>query len=549
MLPTNTNFDAKHSVDNKVPMYLVHFDGESTDYCNYTPGSPDNTCKEYLKNISGLAQKVTPEEGRASIGGVKLSILDYNDEITALLATDSYYFHRKKTTIKAGYAGMDEADMLSIFTGWVTGYKLSNDGLIYEVDVTDPQKWMQRKVFRSATDASTVFLSGNPLNILLEVLTSTGDGTNGNYDCRAAGVGLGLDTDFINVTEIETVRDDWFPGDSHYMQFTITDSQVAKDFIEKEICKVLNIYPVIDGQGRFSVKPYKPPIAARDVVQSFDRDNMVGIPRWDANLQALGNEFEAHYDWDHVDGEYDTEELFIDSTSLNNRGPGKKPILMKSKGLHTDFGAASITARATDIVLARKVSAFGRWATPPIKINAKTWFSRYLSEAGDVVPLTDAILPDIENGSRGLSEERLEIINRTVDWKKGQVSIEFLNTGFDKGKYGAISPSMTVLSGASGTQFTVSTADAAKYANYTSPKVNIYDAGMRMQASNITLLTINTDTGVITCDDIGATPVAGWLITFSTYDNCTDEQKRYSFIADSGNKLGSSNDDANLISP
>jgi len=116
MLTTNTNFDTKHALDQKAPMYLVHFDGETIDYCNRTPTSPDNKIKEYLVNISGLGQKVEPEEGGASIGGLTIEILDYGDEITRMLATDSYFFHRKKTTVKAGYAGMAEADMLTVFT-------------------------------------------------------------------------------------------------------------------------------------------------------------------------------------------------------------------------------------------------------------------------------------------------------------------------------------------------------------------------------------------------------------------------------------------------
>jgi len=37
MLSTNTNFDAKHGVDYKTPMYTVHFDGETIDYCNHIP--------------------------------------------------------------------------------------------------------------------------------------------------------------------------------------------------------------------------------------------------------------------------------------------------------------------------------------------------------------------------------------------------------------------------------------------------------------------------------------------------------------------------------
>jgi len=439
MLSTNTNFDNKHDLDYKTPMYLIHFDGETKDYCNHKPVSPSNTLKQYLIDIRGNSQKVIPEEGKGSIGGVTVTIQDYNDEITALLATDNYFFHRRKTTIKAGYLGMAEADMLDVSVGWVTGLKLSKDGLSYIFDVTDPQKWLQRKIFRDASDSNVVTLQGNPLNIYLAVLISTGNGTNGDYDYLDESWGLGIDDDNINVTNIETVRDDYFPGDSHYMKFQITDKIKAKDFLETEILKVLNCYPTIDGDGKINITPFKPPIVTSKTVQSFSEDNIIGTPSWDANLAATINEIELHYNYDHVDDEFDNEDDYIDTISLNNRGPGKKPLVIKTKGLHTDLGTSSISGqRAEDVLERRKNRIFGRFATPPSKIVISCFFSRWLSEAGDIVPFTHSKLPDIVTGTRGFTAKRIEIIDRTIDWKKGRVKITLLDTGFDKGDYVAI---------------------------------------------------------------------------------------------------------------
>ncbi len=433
MKATNANFDTYHSQADKTPIYLIHFDSETTDYAGpAAPLSPTNTVKLYLNSISGSLQKITPEEGKSSIGGVKIDIQDQGDEITALLATDSYYFHRRKTVIKAGYLGQTEANMLTVFTGWVTGIKLSSNGMSYIFDVTDPQKWMQRKVFRGSEE-SNVTLSGNLINILLAVLTSTGNGTNGTHDRYAAADGLGLSTDYINVAAIEAVRDDWFPGPWYYGKFTINKRRVAKDFIEKEILKVLNCYPVIDGSGRYSIAPFKPPLAASETVQTFDEDVIIGLPNLDFNLASLINEVEIHYDYDEADSAYDTIVFYIDSDSLNNRGPGKKALSIKSMGLHAEDGQAG------NIIEKRKNSVFSRFATPPIKIECKTWFSNWLSEAGDIIPFSHEALPDIEAGTRGLIAERMEIVSRKIDWKRGTVSLELLNTGFNKSIYGVIS--------------------------------------------------------------------------------------------------------------
>ena len=566
MRPSNTTFDVANALDYKSPVYLVHFDGETIDYANRKVGQANHVVKLFVDKVTGLTQKVTPEEGKATIGDITITLLDREYEITALLATDTYYFHRRKTTIKAGYMGMTEADMLTILTGWVTDIKMTSDLAAYEFTVTDPQKWLQRKIFRGA-ESATVTIQGNPINIVLAILTSTGDGTNGDYDWYSSSVGLGIDTDYINVAAIEAVRDDWYPGDSNYMKFTITERESAKDWLQREIFKVLNIYPIVDGDGRFNLKPVKPPIASRDTVQSLDEDTIVDLPTYDMNLAALINEVEVHYDWNGDD--YVTQVFYIDSTSLNNRGPGKKPLTIKSRGLHTSHAPASIAGRALDICEKRKIKIFGRWSTPPVSIKCKTFFSRWLSDPGDQVPVTHGLLPDLEAGTRGITARRMEITNRPIDWVKGVVTFDLLDTGFDKGLYTAISPRMTVVSGVSVTQFMVSAADGAKFeAGWV---IDIFDAGMRVQAANLTITSIasmetadfentadvefeNTvavefaeSTGYIVTvgSTIGATPSAGWIAVFSSYGNCVAAQQRYGFLYAAGHGMSA----ADLISP
>jgi len=572
MLTTNTNFDAKHDLAYKYPAYLIDIDGADIYYYDLVwPGTGGQALGEsevglllegaagdfllegdqyrrYLDKLSGLSKKVTPEEGRSSIGGVKFELLDVDNDITQMLATDDYYFHRKEVIVKAGYGGMSVDDMIQIHVGWITGLRMDNKLLRYIFDATDPIKWMQRKIFRGAED-SPVVVTGNALDILLKCLTSTGAGTNGGYDKLAEESGLALDTDYINVAEIEKVRDDWFPGDSHYLRFNITERIKAKDFFENEIFKLLNVYPIIDGQGRFSIKPFKPPLAALEQVQAFNGDNIIGLPNLDFNLGALVNEVEIHYDWDSDDKEFDTVVFYIDSTSLNNRGPGKKPITIKSKGLHSSHSPASIASRASEILTTRKNRIFNRFSNPPIKINITTFFDRWITEIGDIVPFSHANIPDITAGTRGLTAERMEVISKDVKWRKGRVDFTLLNTGFAKGTYQVIIPTMTITAVSDQENFTVSATDAAKYANLTLPEVQICDAGMRQKVSNVTVLAINTTTGAIQIDDAGLTLQVGWIVVFADYDDATAEQKLWGYIADASNKLGTANDDAHLIVP
>ena len=556
MRTTNAQFDTYHALSHKSPVYIIEFYGEDIGYTNVSlaaTGDPlyftgdmltfggvplsfgGSITKTFVENVSGLSQKITLEEGQASIGNFNFVIQDNANEITNLLSTDTSFFHRKKTTVWAGYAGMTLANFLIIMVGWVTDIKLSKDGLAWEFSITDPMKWMQRKIFRGAEE-TPVTISGNPINIMLQILTSTGAGTNGDYDVLAEDNGLGIDEAFINVSDIEQTRDRWFPGPAYRFSFTISKREQAKKWLEKEIWKILNVYPVIDSDGRFNIKPHKPPLPATTTVQSFDEDNIIGLPSYDCNLDALINEVECHYDWDDVDGEFDTHDFYVNSTSLNARGPGKSPLKFESKGLTTALGAADIFAK-------RKDKIFARYAVPPPKITMNTFFSGWLTEVGDIVPVTHSLLPDLESGTRGITDVRMEVTNRSVNWQRGTVKLELVESGFAKDPYCQISPSMTVVSGTSNTEFEVSAADAAKFS--VGEEIAMHYANMVVQTAAVTITDISGTT--ITVDTLGATPAAGWVAQYAVYDSCTDSQKLYWFASDGSDYLGAANDAAHLI--
>ncbi|HUV59423.1 MAG TPA: hypothetical protein VMW09_04850 [Desulfatiglandales bacterium] len=537
MQSASANFLTKNALAYKSPVYLIHFDGESTDYVTSAQiGNPDNTLDSCIKKIAGASQKITPEEGRSSIGEITVSILDYDDEITALIAGDTYNLHRKKTTIKAGYAGNDEADMLTIFTGWVTDIQLWSDGLGYDITITDLQRWMQRKIFRDSETTPVVF-GGNPMTILLRILTSTGAGTNGDYDTLAAKNALGIDDDLIAVNHIEAERDKWFAGVN--LSFDIRERITAKKFLEEEIFKPCNIYPIIKGDGTFDIKVFRPPLPEEwGDVQTFDEDTIIGIPKWNQNLSGMINECEFDYDYDADNEEFDTQTFFLDSTSITNRGPGKKALKIESKGITTAKSGLEFITR-------RKKRVFNRYANgPPPELSFSTFFNRQLSEAGDVVPITHFLVPNLETGARGITRKYLEIINRSIDWQKGQCKFTMLHTQYDGKKYAVISPAGTVLSGASTTIFTLETDEGAKFEE--GWVIDIFFKNMVAVATNLTITDITGDQ-ITVGSSIGATPAAGWKISFSTYDNCTTEQKDFAFIADGSNNLGAADDDPYYI--
>ncbi|MCP4568374.1 MAG: hypothetical protein GY841_12425 [FCB group bacterium] len=533
-ITTNANFDAKNALAAKTPLYLIKFDSETTDYCNFAPTSPVNSLKKYLKTITGLSQKITPEEGKGSISAINFELIDKDDEITALIATDTdAYFHNKTTTIKAGYLGLAEADLLTIMVGQITSIKRAGQWGGFAFGTTDPQKKLQGKIFKGAEDSTATF-SGNPINMLLAWMTSTGAGTNGDYDVYTAGNGLAIDDDEVDVAGIETIRDDYFPVDSHYMSFSITARETASSFFSREIYKPLGLYPSVTGAGKIGLTVYRPPLPTTGTTVELTESNVIGVPTWDANLSALINEIEVQYDYDGSD--FLTIDFNSDATSLAARGTANKQLVISSKGFHADSSPKSQVDRATG-ALARKVkSIFARYATPPIKISVQAWFSRFLAEAGDVLPITHSKLPDIVAGTIGITARNMEVINRSIDWSNGKTKIDLLDTGFAQSTYQVITPTMTVVTGTSATEFEVSAADAAKYENFTLPEVSLKNAMMLEKVAAVTITDITGTT--VTVDSLGSTPSTGDIITFADYGSATTEQKQWGYIAAASDKVG-----------
>jgi len=273
---------------------------------------------------------------------------------------------------------------------------------------------------------------------------------------------------------------------------------------------------------------------------TIDEDTIIGTPTWDMNLEAVVNEVEFHYDWDGDD--YTTIDYYLDSDSLNNRGPGNKSIVVKSKGVAGDAGWIERSANRI----------FNRFADPPIRITLQCFFSKWTAEAGDIIRFSHAKLPDLANAQRGLSNILMEVINRSIDWNRGRVKLDLLQTGFAKTGYQVISPTMTMTTVFYGVgYFFVSVTDAAKFANFTNPVVQICDSRMRQKVSSVTITDINTTTGLITTDGTftADTVGIGSIVLFADYDNATTEQKEFGYIADSSDYLGTANDVAHLIVP
>ncbi len=571
--PFQTGLDAKK----RIPLYIAKILGtdwesavlfQDTDRVSwydteqaawYNPGdatgmsihsrksSALSNVKPYMKNPSALSQQVYPDEGRSSISSVTFEVIDKDNFFTELIALDQAAFlQNRKVELYAGYVDMVLEDFLIAFTGRVKDYPESSTG-VYKVQIYDPQKATQRDLFRDAAEDNLIRFYGNPINLILAWYTSTGTGLNGNYDWFDVHNGLGIDVSDVNVDLIESIRDNYFPGDSHNIYYIASEPVKGKVFLEEQLYKLLNLYPLISGGGQYGLSVFKPPLPNEGVKQTFKEEDgdFIKKPQWSPNLQSLLNEVNFAYDYDQE--EFLSRYRYINAASSLYRAEGKKTLKIESQVLKS--GVNRFALKFSQRVAQR---AFSRWANPPSQIRFSSPFRKLTTEAGDIISVTHSLIPDPVNGVRGISGVKMEVLKRTLDTRAGNTKFEVLDTGFDKGVYQAISGVMTVIAGLSSTSFTVSEDDGEKFVNLTTPEVSIKNQFMLEIVENVTITNMEADSSgvyTVTVDDMGLTPSAGWKIVFADYDNATTEQQGWGYIADSSDELGAADDAAHLIVP
>ena len=138
-------------------------------------------------------------------------------------------------------------------------------------------------------------LMGNPMTLALQIMLSTGNGTNGPYDVLPACAGLAIDQNLVDVAGIENERDRWLQ--SYVFQFEEFKSIAGKQFLETQIYTFINAYPCITNDGLLSVHVYAPPLPNQ--INSVLTDDFLAAPPTYA-----GNVFSTYF-YNEIDFSYD----------------------------------------------------------------------------------------------------------------------------------------------------------------------------------------------------------------------------------------------------
>jgi hypothetical protein len=152
----------------------------------------------------------------------------------------------------------------------------------------------------------------------------------------------------------------------------------------------------------------------------------------------------------------------------------------------------------------------------------------FVIEIGDIIAVDYASLKmtDLSTGTRSGGTKLMEVINKTLDFKTGKVSIDVLNTAFETDdRYCLMSPSSRVKSGSSQTQFIIKESFSADFGSNEFLKwTGLLGANVIVRNSDwsivgqSTLLRLSGNL-VTLSSNLGFVPTEDMVFEFDVYDN------------------------------
>lgn len=243
------------------------------------------------------------------------------------------------------------------------------------------------------------------------------------YDVYPTSCGVRLSPDEVDVEGHLFYKNTFLGSTENSYRFLIKDESSCKEFIESELWLPLGAYS-LTRQGRVSMGLTKPPIADSRTVELSLRNILEPQnirPQRGINNRKFFNEISWTWDFDDADEarsrlrRIDTESLSLIKLS--------SVLPIETKGSRTDLGFENIVEKRTRFLLTR----YSKGALIlPCKVDFGTGNQ---IEAGDVLILNDSgqlQIPNPQTGERDLGVQLFEVINRSLDMRSGQISLELL---------------------------------------------------------------------------------------------------------------------------
>ena len=353
-----------------------------------------------------------------------------NDGSTVLGDLAQFAFQDRGCKIKYGFAGDAESDdnYQAIFRGLVRSFP--HVGKAWTFTLSDNLARFRRPFAQDASDASPYTITGNALDVLLKLATSTGNGTNGDYDTETEVRGAGISADLFDIDAIESVRDEWRGWADCSYDFRESQESLLAFFFE--VCLSFALVPIVTGAGLLSVRAPEEALYPGISPSDLGASNIVAasLPNYSPNSERIRNQVRVLYNYDAGTEEYgaDTGDDYSLADSIARYG--LRELVIRARGI-TSSAVAAAVAKAHFYRIGN--------GSPPVDLTC--FMSQQARQLGELVTLTSSLIPDLDGGSYSISGKLAEIETRGFSPHNPETRLTVGVTSYRRGNYRRIGPS------------------------------------------------------------------------------------------------------------
>jgi len=365
--------------------------------------------------------------------------------------------------------------------------------------------------------------------------------------------GLGMYPNEVDIDQHEFVRDTYLAGET--MDLYLSDESSGKEFIERELYLPKACFSV-PRKGRASVAHHAGPFPNYEIV-TIDTDSVVNpsalkIER--SSTENFFNQVVVEYNYDPVQERYLSSKQVTVPTTVQSK---VKRLNMQSKGLRDSVFAESQIERTAEKLLKR----YSQGAEFIKGVRLK-FGQAYRLEIGDtvLVDYKDLQLTDIKTGTRAGSLRVMEVQNKVIDNKTGEITIDLVNSIYSPtDRFGTISPSSLIDNGSTTNKLVLQRSwntqgwqkETDKWQDYIGQNIIIHNEDWSQVHTSKILGLDDSEPQGMSIQSIVVTPSNGWIVQCPAYpftENSDDEaywKTRHGFMCNQA--IIAANPSANVI--
>ena len=352
--------------------------------------------------------------------------------------------------------------------------------------------------------------------------------------------GMNFHSDECDIAEHLSKQTQFFSGYSYdfYIDDTMDD---PKDFLSTQVYLPIAAFS-LPRKSQASLGHHFPPLPT-STIKNINSDNVKSPDKLKLTRSLNRNFYNSivyKFDRQTLEEKFNSGTVAIDGDSQTRFGPNvnNKTLTIEALGMRTDLSAVANATSATSRRLAKY-----KFGAEEIKDLRVSFGEGYALEVGDIVLLDIASLKitDILTGTRAGESRLFEITNKSLNIKTGDISINVVDTSFDKdARYGLVSPASFVKSGSSTTEFVIEASfntsvfgvnEFRKWETYVGAKVVI--RSVDFSTSDTSVIDNIAGNTITLTTALSFTPSAGYLMELDHYDGQPDNVKLvYTFMQD-----------------